>query len=52
MNQTDAEERVRIEEDLEELLDEDLGVQQRVHVVHRMCRYFPDVFSLKGNLFT
>ena len=52
LNQTDAEERVRIEEDLEELLDEDLGVQQRVHVVHRMCRYFPDVFSLKGNLFT
>ena len=40
LNKTDAEERVRIEEDLDELLDEDLGITQRVHVVHRMCRTF------------
>ena len=52
LNKTDAEERVRIEEDLDELLDEDLGITQRVNVVHRMCRYFPDVFSFRQSLFT
>ena len=38
LNKTDAEERVRIEEDLDELLDEDLGITQRVHVVHRIVQ--------------
>ena len=52
LNKTDAEQRVRIEEDLDELLDEDLGITQRVNVVHRMCRYFPDVFSFRQSLFT
>jgi hypothetical protein len=45
LNNTDAEEQVRMEEDLEELMSEELGVVQRVHVVHRLCRYFPNAFQ-------
>ena len=45
LNNTDAEEQVRMEEDLEELMSEERSIMQRIHVVHRLCRYFPSHFA-------
>ena len=45
LNNTDAEEQVRMEEDLEELMSEERSIMQRINVVHRLCRYFPSHFA-------